>query len=548
MADDYWIDIVHHRPGKKAHVGADDYYIEPRNVSNHIGDRSFAAVGKKYRLAAEVETVGGTRHHHGSRSQRYWNQPLFYTVDYGEVPVNVSYDDPEVPDDVSGSFVGFAWPAWLAEHIKNATNQDRQRRASFAMAIEEAKVNAQRRLSKKPNDAHLKALYAKLVEYSKPNGVNMRPDDAYWQATPLRKKDHDLFLHRPHKFTLETHGFGADIVHGINAAAGAAGKLISLPGKALSAIPVVGPLIHTALKLDPAKAIGGLAANVMHGERLDHAFLHTAKEQLHAVKEIAPYVSTVMSFVPGVGTGVAAAIAAGTALAEGRTITDAVLQGLAGSVPGGQLGKSVLGAAVAITHGQNVAKATLDAAKANLPPAARQAIDTAVAAAGGKNVRVAVLQALRQQLPADAQKALDIGVAVGAARNIQSHAVSALNNPANVKKLAAKSIPPTFMKAIPKEAGAAAGYRTAMGLLAHKGVTAHAVAAARTTLKPHEVHGFDHAVKVYANHFNPSWTSLVRGGVVTRGAWKSVQAGTKGAIPGRVVQNGRVISGHFIRS
>jgi hypothetical protein len=565
MADEYWVDIIHNRP--KGHHYVNDYDIVMPHA--HVGDRQFAAIGKKYRLAAEVETVGGHHHHHRSRSSRYWGQPLFYVPDYGDVAINSTATDPdEIPDAVEGPlgskktdtlkpgewfnlgqgifskngrviFVlqkdgnlvlyGDKQPLWDAGSGpgRGTTRAVMQTDGNFVIYVGNNPIWAS------DTAGHPGA---RLVAQDDGNVV------VYQGAMPLWSTETSGFR----RYT--PHSFGGDLVHAFNTVASIAGAPVNAVTDVLEKIPIVGPVIHEGLALSPAKAIGGLTANVLQGERLDKAFLATAKDQLHHIREVAPYVQTVMSFVPGVGTGVAAAIAAGTALAEGRTISDAVIEGISKAVPGGTLGKSVLAGALAITHGDSVSKTVLDTVKANLPANLRTAVDTAVATAGGKNVRVAVLQALSQKLPPEAKKALDIGVALGAARNIQSSAVRAVAQPANIAKLASKPLPAPFQKKAPPGMKEAKGYKAAMGLLQHKGVTAHTIAALHSALPPAEKKGAEQAVKDYKNHFTQlSHTSLVRGGLVTRGNWKQVASNTKGAVPGRLVKGKSVTVGHFVR-
>jgi hypothetical protein len=414
-----------------------------------------------------------------------------------------------------------------------------------------------------------------------------------------------------------------DIIHTLNKAADSAGK-------ALSSIPVIGGVIHAALGLNPIAALGGLAAGVLRGERLDHAFLNAAKHEVNAVKEAAPYVSKVMSFVPGVGTGIAAAIAAGTALAEGRTISDAILDSVVAAVPGGALGRSAAKATIAIASGGNVANAALDAAVSNLPreaqtvaglarriasgenvskaaidtataqlPASiRAGVDTALAAAKGGNVKTAVLHAIRATVPAEVQKAVDVATAVAAARNVQSATVSALQQPANIAKLAAvgakatlmpkpptmpapikrakplvvakvqpKKLPPVpTMPAPVAHAKASAtpqvslavaknglspeaqqGFNIAIGALAHTAVPASALVGLRSTLTAEQQAGFDHAAKTVNNLERPEWSSLVTRGKVLRGDWRVASTSTANAVMGHVVKDGAVKRGLFVR-
>lgn len=115
-------------------------------------------------------------------------------------------------------------------------------------------------------------------------------------------------------------------------------------------------------------------------------------------KEFAQAVQAALSFVPVIGTGINAAIAAGAALAEGENITDAFVDGAKAAIPGGPL----------VTKGFDVAFGAIKAA------------------AHGQPVDEVVLAGLREGLPSDAaKKAFDIGAALAHGQNVQSALVSA---------------------------------------------------------------------------------------------------------------------------
>jgi hypothetical protein len=343
---------------------------------------------------------------------------------------------------------------------------------------------------------------------------------------------------------------GGDMVYNLN-------QVVRLPGKAVKAtlgqIPVIGKPIQAVVNLTPDQALGGLTAKVLSGERLDKAFLATGREQIKAVRDVAPYVQTVMTFVPGVGTGVAAAIAAGTALAEGRTITDAVISSVKGAVPGGPLGKAAFDGVLAVAKGQRLDKAAIAVGIKQLPAEAQTAVKAALAVAKGKDAKAVVLQALRSHLPKDAQKAADIALAIAAGRNIQSTIISKVVEKKSIEKLAkdganlVKKVP--ILKSATKGMSPqkAAGFTAAMGAITKGGANAHALAAMRAKLGKPQREGFDHAVKTLVNKANPGWVTLVKGGMVLRGPFKQVAKGHPDAISGRVIKNGKVQSGLFAR-
>ena len=355
-------------------------------------------------------------------------------------------------------------------------------------------------------------------------------------------------------FTASSSNFssiGGDIVHGLN-------TVTRLPAKAVKAtfgkIPGIGGPINSLMKLSPAAALGDLTAKVASGERIDKAFLKVAKGQIAAARDIAPYVQTVMSIVPGVGTGIAAAIAAGTALADGRTITDAVLSSVKGALPGGALAAGAFDMAVAVGKGTRLDKAAVNAAISQLPPAARKGATVALQLARGKNVKEVLLREVQKTLPAGAaQEAFDVGIAMVAGRNIQSAVVNKLASKSGVDLLnkhganLLKGSP--FIRKFAKglSAPAQAGYQVAMGAIGASGVNAHAMAAAREKLGRGQRTGFDHAVKVVSNHTNPKDVSMVTRGRVLRGDWTPAKAGTPGATKGRIIRGGKVVPGLFSR-
>jgi len=562
---------------------ADDYTIE------NVGADDYA-----------ISNVGGRRRHRGARGRNeyggwgYAPDPLFYQIvqdDDGHYK-KVADDD---TDDAKGSTVaGMSWSAvgGPSELIYPAGwgGPDVNLGAQFHIVHKRVPTTVERsRLAFYPKMAHLA-----ISEAQKGNGPQNRERD-YWNYLGFAKyyidnlklvDDQSKPLGQSHwapgmqaqwqtianrgndivnkKVAASSRGFfgsiahavsnvGSDIVHTANNAAKLAGKAVNSVGKAASSIPVVGPLVHATLALNPYVLAGGLVANTLQGERIDHAFIDVGKKQLAGIKEIAPYASTIVSFVPGVGTGVAAAIAAGQALAEGKTITQALLSATRSAIPGGPLALAAFDATQTIAQGKNVADSAVKAAISQLPPAAQSAAKVAMSAAKGQNVKTAVLQAIRQNLPAAGQKALDIGVAVGTARNVQSALVGAIakgvGTPALMQQGAAVlASNPKFAKAAQALSPAAKqGFAKTIGLLSNKAVNPHAIVAMRTAAKLDERTGIDHALKTYVNHFTPEWPTLVSGGNALRGNWKPAKPTDKNAVRGRLVKNGKVTLGHFSR-
>jgi len=115
------------------------------------------------------------------------------------------------------------------------------------------------------------------------------------------------------------------------------------------------------------------------------------------VNVVAPFAQTALSFVPGVGTVVNGAIAAGISLAKGESVTDALISGAINALPGGPAVKAAARAGVAIVQGENVGTAALNAARDALPggPAIKAAYDLAVSLTVAQQVQqgnIAVVQ------------------------------------------------------------------------------------------------------------------------------------------------------------
>lgn len=354
------------------------------------------------------------------------------------------------------------------------------------------------------------------------------------------------FVTKPIKKTIKAAGkVAGDIVHTANQAA----RTITSP---LNSVPVLGDINKTILNADPAVAITKLANSVIAGERIDKAFIEAGRGQLKAIKDLAPYAQFVASFVPGVGTGVAAALAAGVALSEGRTITDAVIDGVINAVPGGPLVKGAAKASVALADGKSLDAAGMAFAKANLPKTAYTMLDFANKAARGRNIPMSALRAVRNTLPKDLQKGMDIGLAIGEGRNIQSKVLNAVvKNPPKLATLGAaalKKASPSLTKLAPMlKPVQRKGFETAVGLLSQKGANAHQIVALRSAIPSEQRKGFDIAVKHVMEKGNPQFKSLVSKGLVLRGNWAPCGKLDSGAVVGRLIAGKSAVKGCYRR-
>lgn len=215
-------------------------------------------------------------------------------------------------------------------------------------------------------------------------------------------------------------GFSFNPVKAIKSAAKAVSNASGKLGDKISSVPVVGKGLHAVYKLSSAGVIE-TAANVVKGDRIDKAVVGHFKGQLDAARDVAPYVQTIASFVPGVGQGVSGAIGAGVALSRGRPITEAIIEGAKGALPGGPIAAAAFDVALAAAQGKPIDQVALQAIP--LPPDQKKmVIQAAMAAkdiAAGKNVAKSLYDNGKKLLPAEAQNAMQVAVAMATAKNLQ---------------------------------------------------------------------------------------------------------------------------------
>lgn len=194
---------------------------------------------------------------------------------------------------------------------------------------------------------------------------------------------------------------------------------------AVTRVPVLGTIAKatTTLATLPARA----ATQLLSGRRIDQIAVDQFKTALGSAKTLAPYVQTVVSFVPGVGQGVSAGIGGALALAQGKPIDEAMLAAAKSAIPGGPLAQSAFSVATDVMQGKPVDQIAINALPVD--PNAKAAMLRGLAAArdlaAGKPVDQVVIDNAIRSLPPQAQKAVQIGVAMGHAKNLQGAARSA---------------------------------------------------------------------------------------------------------------------------
>ena len=211
------------------------------------------------------------------------------------------------------------------------------------------------------------------------------------------------------------------------------GKVASKVGNAVTRTPIIGDIAKTAwsgirLAGAPVTFAVETGQGLAHGKSLGQAMGSAAKGTLNDVREQLKVAEMVAPFIPGVGTGVAAALGAANALAAGRPITDALVASVRSALPGGAVVQAGFDMAVNLAKGQSITEAALSAARDRLPggPAARAAFDTAVALAHGKRIQDAAMQGAKGLMPASplAANALAFAQRVASGQNIQRAALS----------------------------------------------------------------------------------------------------------------------------
>jgi hypothetical protein len=261
--------------------------------------------------------------------------------------------------------------------------------------------------------------------------------------------------------------------------------IISKIGHDIGKIPVVGKAV--AIAGEAVTAPVHIAVNVAKGERLDHVAIGALKGQLKIVKDTAPYAETVVSLVPGVGTGVDAAISAGAALAEGQNIATAAKDAIRGALPGGPIAGAAFDTALRVGSGENVAKAALQSSRDALPPGpAQAAFDTGIAVATGEKLQNVLANGIVAMSPDQLQTVIAAGQQAVATTPGLSDAL--------------RNVAP---------GDATRGFHMATGLLAHEGMNERALSEFRRRLSVAQQQGFDAGLRAQQHHV--AWLANVTG-------------------------------------
>ena len=223
------------------------------------------------------------------------------------------------------------------------------------------------------------------------------------------------------------------IVRDVGRAASSVGRFAERAAKTVGRIPVLGDIARAGLgaarlSLGPAALAIDAAQRVARGEDLGKALRGAVSSHVDAVRDQLKLAEMVAPFIPGIGTGVAAALGAANALASGRPITEALISAARSALPGGAVAQAAFDTAVNLARGKNIGEALLETVRNRLPggPAARAAFDGALALAQGKKLQDAAFAAAGRILPPSpfAADALAFVKRVANGQNIQHAALS----------------------------------------------------------------------------------------------------------------------------
>lgn len=291
--------------------------------------------------------------------------------------------------------------------------------------------------------------------------------------------------------------FGWNPFKAIRKAAKTVGGAIASAGSSIRKVPVVGKGLHAVYSV--ASSPVSLTANIAAGHRVDKAVLNHFKGQINAAKDVAPYVQTVVSMVPGIGTTAAGVIGAATTLARGRPITEAIVEGVKGALPGGPVAKAAFEIAAGTVQGKPINESALKA----LPIPEEQkkvllmGVGTVKGLAQGKPVDPVMFEKALQFLPPDARKALMTGATMGEAKKLQEviagEAKKAAPKLLEIGKTAIKAdvVARAGVSSLPKEIQK--GFLVGKGMVNYR-FSPTELNAVRGNLKPELKKGFDIAM------------------------------------------------------
>ena len=204
-----------------------------------------------------------------------------------------------------------------------------------------------------------------------------------------------------------------------------------------AAVRSLAPDMATRFFVDTAMA-------ATRGENILKAAQTAAQAGIGDLRKSLQFAAMVAPFVPGIGTGVAAALGAANDLAAGQPITDALIAAARTAVPGGAIAQFAFDTAMNLAKGRPIAQALLESARSRVPggPAAQAAFDAGLALAKGRNIQDAMFAAAGRVLPKSpyASNALAFVEKVASGQNVQRAALSTAGN-FILNKIQQRSVP-----------------------------------------------------------------------------------------------------------
>jgi hypothetical protein len=170
-------------------------------------------------------------------------------------------------------------------------------------------------------------------------------------------------------------------------------KLVKKVAKGVTSVAKVATKIPgVSLMTAPAR----LAVDVARGKNVVASVKKQAGNIVADTRASLPIAAGVVSFVPGVGTGIATGLSAASAISQGKSLRGIAEEAALGAVPGGQLARAALRAGIGVARGQNVLRTVgnegIAYARQNLPGGeiAQRGLNVALNVAKGGNVAKSV--------------------------------------------------------------------------------------------------------------------------------------------------------------
>lgn len=328
------------------------------------------------------------------------------------------------------------------------------------------------------------------------NGASDADIRAFLKSRGWKDADSDSWL----ESAVKTAGRAVGTV--VTAPINVAETVIDTVGKGISAIPIVGDPLYTVY--DAGNLPFQVASAAVKGERIDKALVKGLENQVKAIKAVAPYAQTVASMVPGIGTGVAAAIAAGSALAQGRPIDEAIVAGVRGAIPGGPIATAAFDVGYAAMRGRPIDEVALNALPVG--PAEKTAIIQGFAAAkdiaDGRRVDQAIVDRGIKALPPTARAAVQTGLALAEGENLQDIMrqqagliIPQLVN-AGASAIDNNEVLRAGLDTVDDEPLVEEGYQLGVGIMSHNAGQV-AITEARKQLNAEQQRGYDLAVAAW---------------------------------------------------